>query len=335
MTFAECANQFVLNICDKEMRSRGFATSASTIVELHLATENLPMPIRIQEGEIHNVLQQGSADAATLRACILFEDTRTIEGICRVMARTQLNRSGVGYVSRGEKPKTLTRRVLGLFEQSDDLRRLIDWEPLLDHWLAFAEASRQRGDRTCGGEILFSDCDITALRLLREDPTTCRLRGAHDNWIKVVTGIHSGFKYLSSEPFGFRAENVWARMDDAAGSFESIKTLLSEASHEVEQFGMALAGSFFADLGHHDFVKTDVHVVDSVAAYLRKDRISEREALKFVFEAAAASDMSPRALDKLLYIGGSGKFYLVGINASQPKDQKRAFLHHLRSCGRA
>jgi hypothetical protein len=313
---------------------------ARTIVDLHLDPENFAMPLRIETQGLRDLIRQGNHSPRRLREFMAFEDTKSIQGICRVMVRTHLNRSGLGFVSRGEKKdtdKSLSRRVLGPFETDFKPTELVEWNGLLTAWLDFAQACIERGDVAPKGEALFSECDIRSLvnlEKLAPDERADRRKWNHEihnNWGRLVLGVHSGLNYLNRF-YGLKADRLWSRIKEASQSVEGVEALMMEVQRNIREYGTALAGSFLADLGSDRFVKIDTHVKDAVAACLQKDKeqVRNSEAFEIIRNTALEHKIAPRSIDKIMYLGGSGRWYLVDLRNSQPPKAKREFLDCLR-----
>jgi hypothetical protein len=191
---------------------------ATTIVDVHLDPQNFAMPLRIDTEGLWDLIPEGNHSSRRLREFMVFEHTQSIQGICRVMVRTHLNRNGLGFVSRGEKTnadKTLSRRVLGPFESDFKPTELVDWDRLLKTWLHFAQGCIERGDVAPNGEALFSERDIHSLvNLEKLSPEGAANRRKwdhqiHNNWARLVLGVHSGLNYLNRF-YGLKADRLAA-----------------------------------------------------------------------------------------------------------------------------
>ncbi len=310
---------------------------ARTIVDLHLDPNNFAMPIIIDDHGIQIALRN-HYPLDDLRKNITFENTKTIQGICRVMVRTHLNRSGVNYVSRGfKKDKTKAQRVLGLFQDDFCPQKFTDFTILTSEWIEYADNSTKGNACDEDGNPLFNETDIDSLNKLSEKmPNSIRTAegyGIHNNWAKIVFGVHSGFNYLY-KICNLDADLFWKLINEASNTLEGVENLINNAKNEVIEYGPALAGSFFADLGCAKFIKADVHVKDAIAAFLRKDAkdVSAKLAFDILQESSNAYKISPRALDKILYLAGSSNLYLVGTRPSKAEQTKRkeAFLKFLK-----
>jgi hypothetical protein len=98
-----------------------------------------------------------------------------------------------------------------------------------------------------------------------------------------------------------------------------------EVQTNIREYGTALAGSFLADLGSDHFVKIDTHVKDAVAAWLLKDKekVRNSEAFGMIRDTALKHKIAPRSIDKIMYLGGSGRWYLGGLrNGSAAESEK-------------
>lgn len=288
-------------------------SSAGQLVELHLDPRNFPMHRNCDVERLKDGLSKGlSSDE--LRHAIKFEDTRSIHGICRVMVRTHLNRQGIGRVTRGEPKheRTTARRALGPFDGDFDPQALTDWKSLLEHWLAFAE----RHPAVFDAEDMDS---LEAMARLGPLPGAAKEYAGkvHDNWAKVVLGVHTGFIYLQKH-FGMDAGKLWSAIGQCESDRHAACALIDRARKEIAGFGEALAPSFFADLGATCFIKPDTHIQQAMKAYSGRD-VSKRQIVQILLDAVEAANprITPRALDKLLFFGDGGPLYFLGETAPQ------------------
>ena len=117
--------------------------SAQRLLEVHLEPQHFAMPIHDTAIEARlKLFCIGRDDLARASDFLLFEKTRTITGIARVLARTHINRTGVAYVTRRAQWPAQSPRVVELFDfvsTEADLREWLDYQPMLDAWLKLAE----------------------------------------------------------------------------------------------------------------------------------------------------------------------------------------------------
>jgi len=263
-----------------------------------------------------------------------FEPTRSIQGIFRVMVRTHLNRNGIGFVSRSEgdlrnsKGKTLSPRVLGPFDDNCNPVQLSEWSALLDAWLLYADR--------CPYPQLFNNEDPRSIEKLKSiDPKVYynakewkNKYDIHNNWANLALGVYDGLNYLN-QFYEFDPHRLWSRIDSASQSYEGVDKLIEEVETNIRGYGSTLAGSFLADLGSAQFIKTDAHVMDSVAELLKVRSVTKQTAFSVVRELAHRHTLSPRAMDKMMYLGCSGNWYLVGREHKGQQAAKKEFLNIL------
>lgn len=331
------AKEFLVT-CVRDAVERDLRDVADLIVDLHLDPMNFAMHQYVNKEGLYSALIHRSG-ASELREFITFENTRSIQGICRVMARNHLNRSGVGFVSRGETDKTQAKRVLGLFPYNCNPHNLVGWKALTSAWVEFAERSIDDNSFLGNKSARFDHADIISLTNLSKLPPEkiCTAKNnpeiIHNNWAKVVVGVHTGLEYLSKF-YGLDANRLWNKIDEASMSIQGTKELMKEAEKEITEYGQALAGNFFADLGGERFVKVDVHVRDSIAAFLKKkpNEVSDNLAFEIIQRTSVVNGITPRAIDKIMYLAGSANLYLIDYRLSKGRqEQKNKFLNFLRS----
>lgn len=315
--------------------------AAKRLLTVHLEPAHFAMPIHDPAVEARLMAWcRGDEDIAAASAFLRLEDTRTMTGISRVMARTHINRQGVANVRQGARWPVQSPRVVDLFDLAPDeesLRRWTDYHSLIESWLALA---RRYEAADIGEDRRFRPSDIQCLEKLatlsvaqarsltaRQAAQLCGNIG----WARVVLGFFTGLLYLENR-FEFRADKVWEAIDNARTAAQ-VDALSRDAQRQVREFGPRLAPSFFADLGGANFVKADTHVTDVVSAALKlPGDAGAQESIDFVRELSQSIGCTPRALDKLMYLACSGKFYLAGVELSkaQAGARKRQLLDILR-----
>lgn len=317
--------------------------AAQRLLDAHLDPAHFAMPIHNRTSERALLAwSRGTQEMKALTALLKFEDTHTITGIVRVLARTHINRQGVANVTRGAIWKAQSPRVLELFSLAPDVQTLRTWfgyTPLINAWLKLA--ANNSGSQI-PADLLFSPADLGALQALaRLTPDEAQKAGAAQvggihgpGWARVVLGLYTGILYLE-RCFAFDADNVWQALDNAK-SASQVDALTRMAQKQVTEFGPRLSASFFADLGSPDFVKADTHVEAIVMAALGMTSApTAQQCIDFVRAMAQATGRTPRAIDKLMYLACSGKFYLAGIapGKAQATRSKQSLLGAIRQLG--
>ncbi len=295
--------------------------AAHRLLEAHLNPAHFAMPIHTTEVEKSLITwSKGDEDQAIATDILRLEDTHTIRGIIRVLARTHINRQGVANVTRGARWRAQSPRVVEAFDFAQDdaaLHRWTQYAPMLEAFLQLAHRNSQPSTRE---DARFEDGDIQALKALAKlTPQEARRTGARQvsgnlkpGWPRVILGLYTGLCYLD-ERFGFDAARVWSKLE-AATRAEEVDNLAEDAQRHITEFGSRLAPSFFADLGCANFVKADTHVSDVVrAADKLNGNPTAQTCIDFVRRMADETGRTPRAIDKLMYLACSGNFYLAGL----------------------
>lgn len=316
--------------------------AASRLLTVHLEPAHFAMPIHSESVESRLMEWcRSDEDMTAATAFLRLEDTHTMTGIARVLARTHINRQGVANVRQGARWPVQSPRVVDLFSlvaDEESLRRWTDYHSLLESWLTLANRYKAPD---VGEDRCFRDQDIDCLEKL-STLTGGQARSLTANqaaelcgnigWARVVLGFYTGLLYLENR-FEFSAEKVWEAIDSAQTAAQ-VDALSRDAQRHVREFGPRLAPSFFADLGSANFVKADTHVTDVVSAALKlTGDAGDQQSIDFVRNLAKNVGWTPRAIDKLMYLACSGKFYLAGVELSkvQVQGRKRQLLESLRN----
>lgn len=315
--------------------------AATRLLTVHLEPVHFAMPIHSESVEARLMAWcRTEEDVAAATAFLRFEDTNTMTGIARVLARTHINRQGVANVRQGARWPVQSPRVVDLFSLAADeeiLRRWTDYHSLLESWLTLAHRYEgpDAGEDRCFGKSEI-DCleKLGSLTVGQARSLTARQAAAlcgNIGWARVVLGFYTGLLYLEDR-FEFKAEKVWEAIDSAQTAAQ-VDALSWDAQRQVREFGPRLAPSFFADLGSANFVKADTHVTDVVSTALKlPGDAGDQQSIDFVRDLSQDVGWTPRAVDKLMYLACSGKFYLSGVelSKSQALGRKRQLLESLR-----
>jgi hypothetical protein len=294
---------------------------ATRLFDVHVALNHFAMPIHSRDDEKALIsLCESDCDIRLADEILHFENTRSSRGICRVMARTHLNCSGINDISMGSPWKTQSPRLLTIFDaiQTDnDLRAWAEYTPLIETWIQVARD--HRGNPGMGN---FDEQDIESLEALltltpeqaRTLPKTNLPYMPKQNWARVARGVYTGVRFLVDR-YEFNADEFW-RVLEGVRTLEDVNRVAGEAQRAIRGYGPALAPSFFADLGNAPhFVKPDTHVVDvSTWALGRAENVSHIEAVEYVHQIAHATGLLPRQVDKYMFFACSCNMYLAGIH---------------------
>jgi len=322
-----------------------------SILDLHLRTDTLAMPNMTDDQEIlirNMIIENQPLDE--IQKSLILEKTSSKVGIFRVLVRTHLNRQGVNHVSKGFKNKTLSPRILNFTDTIDlekDLKELL--KEFIPNWLDFMNKNqdKNRTDLYYSEDALITltsinnainnksisifnenlQCNFTAPKLQKrlQEIYPINMKKIDLGWCRIVLGITSGLIYLNH-----RSWDHYQQASNSELTYKEIHKLINQAKKMVSEYGYALAGSFFADLGGTGFVKDDTHVRACVEA-ITNQRHSPETGVKYVIDSSKMLEIHPRILDKLMYLAGSSNFYLIGVKAKNSESIKKQFLEFLKS----
>lgn len=313
-----------------------FIDSSEMLVDMHLSLDTLSMPNMGSEQitKVQHLLLDG-ADLAEVKGALDLEDGSNPNGMFRVLARTHLNRSGMNDISMGSQNKTLSPRILEPASEINldfSIKELEAQKHILGAFnkMAFDSVKHNDISRRCDEDSRRSLDNIYKFVDAGNDLLT--FRSAHVlskqvdcqlNWARIILGLISGLNFLQSKN--------WACFQEASEdqlNAENVLHLIKTCKEQVVEFGTALAGSFYADLGGARFVKDDTHVRQCAEACGLNLSVNQR--VEWVINEADRMGVPPRILDKIFYTAGSGKFNLVGIEFEHPHLAKTEFLNFLR-----
>ena len=294
---------------------------AATLVDLHLNPQHFTIDLIEDYQAIQRAIRSG-ATSESVASLFVFEDVASMRGIYRVHCRNLVNRQGVSDVNTGGPTPPKAPRILRFLDSlTED-----NWHGF-DDVAALAAQYRSIADADPGGTFDADDVNsfMSAARLgnqlLDMKTSSARAYGIKQGWFKVLKGMSDGVKYLRQfefDPARFRTY-VRSHLD----RFDDTEDLVREYRHSIAEVGAALAPNFFADLGFSEFSKPDTHVRKAVQA-LVGGLMSDRDVFRYTAESAKRCGVTPRQLDKIFYLIGSGKFYLADFHLNGDGDERRA-----------
>lgn len=326
------------------LRDQGIAHLSKDLVELHLQDDMQAMPniSYSTRQSIFNQLEEGG-EVKNITSQITLEDASTKTGMLRVLVRTRMNSTGINNVSRGnlDGGKTLSPRILDFIE-TINLEHRYSPEELVDTWLDFANSSHPSDNPGAN----YEKRDIAALQLLkdalRESSGEGNIRNRLSapklnklfNHEKEITGFYGWVAIVATVVSGlhFLQDNNWEIYHKATKNLQldhgEVVSLIREVETNVVGFRYALAGSYLADMGGINFIKDDTHVRSFVTALVPHLRDAESR-VQYVFSQSHLCGLSPRALDKAMYMAGSGYMPLLDLKLKHSEFIKNEMLELL------
>ena len=127
-------------------------------------------------------------------------------------------------------------------------------------------------------------------------------------WPQFCRSVVTGAQFLTQ----FRdADAFYAWADGFDAESRTRPDLPAAISSEVSGIGFALACDFVKELGYSNYGKPDVHIKKTLAGLgLIPGTAADGEAFAALTSFAQSSGLSSYYVDKLMWLVGSGKFYL-------------------------
>ncbi|MBO4520558.1 MAG: hypothetical protein J5787_05070 [Alphaproteobacteria bacterium] len=136
----------------------------------------------------------------------------------------------------------------------------------------------------------------------------------HKNWENFAKSVLDSAKFVSRFK---KVEDFKKMIENLDAHFQGSLVLPRLISGEIRGIGLALACDFLKEIGYVEYPKPDVHIKDIIGQlFFKKTKndkpITDEEAIFKVREIANNANVSAFAVDKILWLIGSGKYY--GVN---------------------
>jgi hypothetical protein len=164
------------------------------------------------------------------------------------------------------------------------------------------------------------------LRMKINTPSPIDINNPRSHWVIYAKSVISSAAFLrdfkSAAAFHEFVESFYCN----AHSRLALPLLLKE---EIFGFGFALACDFLKESGYSGFVKPDTHLNDICRAAGLTSSTTDFGVFKDVVAYCEEHDLVPYEFDKLIWLVGSGNFYLSNVVANTKKSEFIA--HHMKS----
>lgn len=277
------------------------------IVDLHLDPQNYTIDRITDYGEIRDAILREEL-MEQVSELLHPENVSTMLGVFRVHCRNMVNRNGISDINQGGANRSKAPKILAFLDSLDEsswhsFHRI---EDLARHYIEVMKSNRSG---------TFSSDDMRSMTLALElggRLQSMQTRDAIDvgimqGWFKVLRCISGGISYFRQ--FDMSIEKFMAHVSKGLESYDGILDLL-RGYQRVPEIGPALAANFFADLGFREFCKPDTHVCDVING-MHGRKYSDLDVFHHMQKLARESGVPPRMLDKVFYLAGSGRFYLI------------------------
>ena len=218
-----------------------------------------------------------------------------LEAIFRSMLDHAKNRGGMpNYIGKVEN----LSGVLSNFHPAKVIRRYSTWRDVFD------EIRRQKVK--------------VPSRMERSNP--------RNSWVVYTKAIISCAQFLSS----FKTAQEFHKFVSAFYTNEHSKLALPLLlEKEIFGFGFALACDFLKENGYPEFIKPDTHIKDIVRGVGITRAETDYGIFKDVVAYCTQNELVPYEFDKLLWLIGSGHFYLNDLSVPT---NKWKFIESVRQC---
>jgi thermostable 8-oxoguanine DNA glycosylase len=110
-------------------------------------------------------------------------------------------------------------------------------------------------------------------------------------------------------------------------------------SYEIDGFGFALSCDFLKEMGYVKFGKPDTHIKDVfvelglLGTVPKNSSKADYLSLRIIERIARNNNTTAYAVDKLLWLIGSGNFYLEKLEVASRKDEFIRFMKQRQQAG--
>jgi hypothetical protein len=137
-------------------------------------------------------------------------------------------------------------------------------------------------------------------------------------WRKFSEGVISGSNFMAS----FRDKKDFDGFIKTFAHNKYTKAALPMLlSKEIRGFGFALSCDFLKELGYRDYPKPDVYLIKIFHELGLSKSTEPYEVYKSIIEMAEVVEEDAYTVDKIFWLIGSGKFYLVNIFTGRNSDK--------------
>ena len=148
-----------------------------------------------------------------------------------------------------------------------------------------------------------------------------------NSWVIYTKSIISSAQFLSS----FKAAEDFHKFVRSFYTNEYSKLALPLLlKNEIFGFGFALACDFLKENGYPEFIKPDTHIKDIVRGVGISNAETDYAIFKDVVAYCTINKLVPYEFDKLLWLIGSGNFYLNDLSVPTNKWE---FIKSIKECG--
>jgi thermostable 8-oxoguanine DNA glycosylase len=144
------------------------------------------------------------------------------------------------------------------------------------------------------------------------------IQGKRSLWRKFSEGIISGSYFMAT----FKDKDDFDSFIKTFSRNKYTKAALPMLlSKEIKGYGLALACDFLKELGYRDYPKPDVHLIEIFHQLGLSESKESYEVYKSIIEMTEAVGEDAYTVDKIFWLIGSGRFYLVDVEVGRNRDK--------------
>lgn len=132
------------------------------------------------------------------------------------------------------------------------------------------------------------------------------------NWEKYCKGLYDGLQFLDAKN-GIDEINslINYKFTEISDEFSKLLKRVEAIEKQIYGLGFALTCDWLKECGCEWLAKPDVHIMEVVKYFKKKEKISNKEVLEFIFDWSKLVNSTSYKIDKIIWLLCTGNFYLT------------------------
>jgi len=131
------------------------------------------------------------------------------------------------------------------------------------------------------------------------------------NWEKYCKGLFDGVVFLNDNDGINEINNLVNYSFNEPEDFLEALKKVKNIEKKIHGLGFALTCDWLKECGCEWLAKPDVHIMEVVKYFKKKEKISNKEVLEFIFDWSKLVDSTSYKIDKIIWLLCTGNFYLT------------------------
>lgn len=218
--------------------------------------------------------------------------------------------------------KYKTNKVININAANKILISSLSNRSMMSSVINFAEKEESLKIILCGfnpQKILNKYSDASELfEVLKKKFKIRNARSKGNLWRIFSDGIISGAKFMVS----FKNKKELSKFINKFSLNKYTKAALPMLiDREIKGYGFALSCDLLRELGYRDYPKPDVHLIDIFSKLELSESTDPYDVYKSVIEMSEIVNEDACTVDRVFWMIGSGKFFLVDISIGQNREE--------------